>query len=423
MESQHPYRPRVSRETRMLLAAGVLALVSLWLLARFRFQDEPVTPNPIPAVLTQLRNPPRYEDLAGEVARIQSRLGGVIVPLVARPGRDAKAAPPRVVALALGDETGLALLPDRTAVDEGARLATDPATGLTVVRLPAEVSDTAPIWIPRRLDQPRYLIASETSGNGFSFRPAFVASLEPTATPLWSDPLWTLPASSALPAGTFLFTSEAELVGLVIEYGGRRMVVPGATLVTEAARLRGQSAAAAGSIGVEVQALTDALGAATGARQGVIVSWVEPEGPAAGQVRVGDLIETLDGMPMARPTWDVRMARLTEGETLVAEVRRKDETFTAQLIATSAEAAPAAPPLGLTLRSRTGIGSEVIRVDRGSAADRAGMAAGDLITLIGEVHAPSPTQVTRAFAASADGPPVMVAITRGDTHFLTTLER
>lgn len=406
----------------MLLAAGVLALACLWLLARFRFQDEPVTPNPLPAVLTQLRNPPRYEDLAGEVARIQSRLGGIVVPLVARPGPDARVVPPRSAALALGDGTGVTLLPPQTTVEDGARLATDPATRLTLVRLPTEVSDSAPIWLPRRLDQPRYLIASELSGSGVSFRPAFVASLEPAVTPLWSDPLWTLPASSALPAGTFLFTGDAELVGLVIEYDGRRMVVPGATLVAEAARLRAQPAASPGTIGVEVQALTGAVGAASGAHQGVIVSWVEPDGPAAGQLRVGDLIEALDGVPVGREAWEVRMARLTEGETVAAQVRRKDETFAAHLVSAAVAAAPAARPLGLTLRRRAGIGAEVVRVDRASAADRAGLSPGDLITLVGDVHAPSPAQVTRGFASSPDGQPVMIAVTRGDAHFLTALE-
>ena len=38
METTSPYRPRVSRETRLLLAAGVMAVAALWLLARFRFR-------------------------------------------------------------------------------------------------------------------------------------------------------------------------------------------------------------------------------------------------------------------------------------------------------------------------------------------------------------------------------------------------
>ncbi len=41
MEPSTPYRPRVSRETRLLLTAGVLAIAALWFLARLRFQESP----------------------------------------------------------------------------------------------------------------------------------------------------------------------------------------------------------------------------------------------------------------------------------------------------------------------------------------------------------------------------------------------
>jgi S1-C subfamily serine protease len=107
----------------------------------------------------------------------------------------------------------------------------------------------------------------------------------------------------------------------------------------------------------------------------------------------------------------------------VAQVRRQDEAFAAPLVAAAKSVAPATRVLGLTLRRRAGMGSEVVRVDRASAADRAGVAPGDLVTLAGGVHAPSPAQVARAFASAPDGQPVMIAITRGDAHFLTTLER
>jgi hypothetical protein len=54
MEGGSHYRPRVSRETRLLLAAGVMAVAALWLLARIRFPERPVSPNPVPSVLSQL---------------------------------------------------------------------------------------------------------------------------------------------------------------------------------------------------------------------------------------------------------------------------------------------------------------------------------------------------------------------------------
>src|SRR5688500_4634406 len=80
-----PYRPRVSRETRLLLTAGVLAIATLWLLARVRFPERPVTPNPVPSVLGQLARGPNYDDLAGEIAQLQQRLEPSLLALELRP--------------------------------------------------------------------------------------------------------------------------------------------------------------------------------------------------------------------------------------------------------------------------------------------------------------------------------------------------
>jgi len=65
----------------------------------------------------------------------------------------------------------------------------------------------------------------------------------------------------------------------------------------------------------------------------------------------------------------------------------------------------------------------VIRVERGSAADRAGLTVGDVITLVADVSAPTPAQVTRSFTSVPEGQRVMIAVTRGDAHHVTTLER
>jgi len=92
-------------------------------------------------------------------------------------------------------------------------------------------------------------------------------------------------------------------------------------------------------------------------------------------------------------------------------------------VATGPGAQPASRPLGLTLRARTRIGAEVIRVEPASAAHQAGLSVGDVITLVADVSAPTPTQVTRSFASVGPGQRVIVAVTRGDAHFVTTLER
>jgi S1-C subfamily serine protease len=65
----------------------------------------------------------------------------------------------------------------------------------------------------------------------------------------------------------------------------------------------------------------------------------------------------------------------------------------------------------------------VTRVEPGSAAQQAGLRVGDVITLIADVAAPTPGQVLRSFAAVEPGQRVMVAVTRGDEHFVTTLRR
>src|SRR5687768_18460596 len=67
-------RPRVSRETRRLLIAAALALVTLWVLVRIRFPDRAPTANPVAPVLNQIAPPPGFPDLAAEVDRVGRRI-------------------------------------------------------------------------------------------------------------------------------------------------------------------------------------------------------------------------------------------------------------------------------------------------------------------------------------------------------------
>jgi S1-C subfamily serine protease len=69
------------------------------------------------------------------------------------------------------------------------------------------------------------------------------------------------------------------------------------------------------------------------------------------------------------------------------------------------------------------MGAEIIRVEPASAGNRAGLVAGDVLTLIDDIEAPTAVQVTRSFAALREGQRVMVAVTRSAAHFVTTLER
>jgi hypothetical protein len=429
METSRPYRPRVSRETRLLLTAGVMAVAALWLLARIRFPERPVTPNPVPSVLSQLASGPKYDDLAGEIAQLHARLQPSLLALDA-PSTvlGSLQTSPRTTAIRLRDDLAVTLVPsgsNREQWNDVTILVRDAASGLAVVHVPIAVPTSPPVpWTPRQPQQPRYFVASDVSPEGVSLRPVFVGSLNPVDSPLWSEPVWAVPGRTDLAPGSFLFTSSAELAGLVTAHGGALAIVPGGTVLAEAERLLATPPGPAGAIGIEVQNLTPPVASVTGAPAGVVVTWVDADGAGREQLMTGDVIEAVDGRMLAtRQHWDVRVARLSVGETLSLRVRRRGEIREVALVANAPAAQPASRSLGLTLRARPKIGAEVVRIERGSAADRAGLALGDVITLVVDVSAPTPAQVMRSYTSAAQGERVMVAVTRGDAHFVTTLER
>jgi hypothetical protein len=428
METSSPYRPRVSRETRLLLTAGVMAVAALWLLARIRFPERPVTPNPVPSVLSQLASGPKYDDLAGEIAQLHARLQPSLLALDIRSAVGSLQTSYRTTAIRLRDDLAVTLVPpasSRERSNDAPIVARDAASGLAVVRVPIPVSISPPVpWTPRQPQQPRYLVASDVSPEGVSLRPAFVGSLDPIDSPVWSGPVWAVPGRTDLAPGSFLFTSSAELAGLVIAHRGGWAIVPGGTVLAEAERLLATPPGPPGTIGIEVQDLTPPVASVTAASLGVVVAWVDPDGASREQLMAGDVIEAVDGRALAtRQHWDVRVARLSVGETLRLRVRRRGEIRDVALVANAPAAQPPSRSLGLTLRARPEIGAQVVRIDRGSAADRAGLALGDVITLVADVSSPTPAQVMRSYTSMGQGERVMVAVTRGDTHFVTTLER
>jgi S1-C subfamily serine protease len=169
--------------------------------------------------------------------------------------------------------------------------------------------------------------------------------------------------------------------------------------------------------------LTEPVALLTGASNGVVVTFVRAEGPAVGRLTIGDVIEEVDGHRLAaREEWDVRMSRLSVDDGVNLRVRRRGEVLDVAVVAVRPAEPPVARSLGLTLRRRTGIGAEVIGVEPASAGSRAGLVAGDVVTLIDNIETPTPGQVMRSFAALREGQRVMVAITRGTDHFVMTLQ-
>jgi S1-C subfamily serine protease len=173
-----------------------------------------------------------------------------------------------------------------------------------------------------------------------------------------------------------------------------------------------------------VHALTAPVARATGAHMGVVVAWVDPEGPAAESLTIGDVIEAVDEQPLATPQqWVIHTARMPAGHTLMARVRRDDEVRTVGLIAAPRHRAAGTNALGLLLRNAPRTGAIVVDVQIGSAADRAGLRAGDVITRVGATMVPSPAAVRAAFERVATGAAVLVAYTRDGTYGVTALEK
>lgn len=420
-ESAFSHSPRLSRETRRLLIAAGLALVVLWQLARIRYTDGAPAASPVP-LLSQLAPPATFSDLAAEIGLLGARLNSAIV-LVAT--GDTGTATTHA-AIRISRTQAVAWLPDAAIVAQpDARvIARDGASGLTLLSVPD--GDTVSLVSPSVVgdDEPRYVASTAVWRERLLLQPTFVAGLAATADPAWTAPILKAPPDFAPRAGAFIFTMRGDLLGLVVPMDDALAIVPSNVLGADVERLRESSAAGGGELGFEVQTLTPAVAATLGASAGVIVTHVDPEGPAATVLAIGDVIEAADGQALddARE-WRVYSARIAAGSRVSLQVRRRDRVETMTISASRPVAVPATDALGLTMRVAPGVGIRIAAVERGSAADRAGLAAGDVITLVSSMSRPTPTQLRRAFAALQPGGAVMVAVTRESRHHIFALAR
>jgi hypothetical protein len=425
-----PYRPTVSRETRLLLTIVLISLSMLWVLARIRFPGRSSTPNPVAPVLAQLAPPSALEDIASAVAQLAPRLEGILSPIEVQPWPavlTSRSARDVVPALRVRDSMAVALtdqaVDPQPVAGSGMQMAAhDAASGLAVFSLQADGARELTRWSPRGLQYPRFLIAADVSRDGTALHPVFIGSLDSVVSPLWDGPIWATPQHANLHTGAFVFTVEGEFAGLVIERQGGLAIVPGDVVIATADRVMQQGSRPRGWIGVEVQPLSSRLASALGASLGALVSFVDPRGPAAGLLSPTDVVERIDGTPVVTTEyWDRRTAGLAAGDSMVLIVRRGPDRREVRLTAGRPPPPPAQLPLGLSLRSIPRVGAEVLRVDPESAAARATLRAGDIVTVAGDVEAPTAAQLTRLFAAAPDATPVILVVQRGETHQVVAL--
>lgn len=423
-----PLRPSVSRETRLLLTIVLISLGMLWVLARIRFPGRAATPNPVPPVLAQLAPPSAFEDMTSTVARLAPHVEHVVSAIVLSNDGGPGSSPVPAQALRFRDDLAIALTNERDTARtvDGAPIeitARDPATGLSLLRVHGDESSVPEIWSSRGLQNPRFLIASDAAMGGVSLRPVFIGSLNSIASPRWAGSMWAVPYGVDLRAGTFLFTVDGELAGLAITHDDHPAIVPGELLVTAVDRLTHQPTQNTVSLGAEVQGLTPTLVTALEARSGVVITWVDPAGPAAGILSPLDVVERVNGVAVTSPDqWESQMLGISDGGTAVLDVRRQGEPDQVRLIA-RAKVAPTDPVLGLTFRTVPKVGAEVVQVLPRSAGAHAGIRVGDIITTAGDAVNPSAAQIFKLFAAASKGGSLVVALTRGQDHRVVAIRK
>ena len=326
-------------------------------------------------------------------------------------------------ALRVREDAAVTLL-DNSIPYGDALLGADPVSRLALVSAPFLPAPPPVPWNPRDPQDPRFLIVIDSSASALALRPVFVGSLVPKRSPLWPQPIFLLPAGTALTPGSFVFTTDALLAGMVVADGHALAIVPGTVVLAEAERLSKQPPGMLVDLGVEVQELTGPVAKATGASTGVVVTQVDPGGPAATTLAVGDVLEAINDTPIESPLhWKARAFELSADESVRVRVRRGGEVHELDLIAAASRERKGRLTLGMQLRSAPGLGSTVTQVEGGSMADRAGLRTGDVITLAGNTKAPSPAAVMRAVQNASEGEAVLVGFVRDGTHAVTALER
>lgn len=435
MERATHYRPRISRETRLLVTTAVLAMLALWMLARLRFPAPPAQPRAITQLLTSLGAGADFDALSSQVARAQGLVGDALSVLtVDVDGPRGTSTVTRPV-LRIGGDIAVVHVPDggRLATSAAvALLARDRSSGLAIVRVALDpaTSGVSPKLSPLP-EPPQYMIATAVYPDGVTFRPVFVAATTEVDVPAWSSRGWVVPEETGLAAGAFLFTREGEFAGLTVGHEGVTAIVSSETVLDEANRLIGSPASPAVTFGIEVEALTPALTRVLEAATGVVVAWVDPDGPAEGILVTGDVIESVDGQAITgRDHWR-RQVTAAAGVTVVLGIRRGGMTTTVRLTpraeagSASPEAtAPKAPKVfGALLRARAGEGSEIVSVEPDSLAAVSGLLEGDIVTAAGRQERPSPAALTQAVQGLSRGESLLVAIRRGSARHLLVLER
>ena len=427
METLPARRPRVARETRLLISVALLAVVALWALARLRFPERSPAQQVVPPILAPLVARQGFTGLESQLSDSTSRISPSLsaIAVAAADGSSRRYA----AAVRLHDEVAVLLAPEGTIpIDGMSGVVARDVTGLAVLRLsPGPAAPVALSWFRRDLAVSRYLLQTSASEAGVSLAPALVGGLVPEDAPLWAGQVWRTSVASGLTPGAVVFTLDGEWIGVAVLHGGRPVIVPADVVARLAEAHLSRAPAGAMTVGIEVQAMDASLRDLLAFPHGVVVTWVDPDGPARETLRVGDVVHGADGRPV--PTldhWRRHLADLGPRTTNLTVWR--DNTSTAVAVTPVPIPPRAAEParavgnrlLGVSLRAVPGAGTEVVTLPPDSPLATAGLREGDLVTRLGSAEAPTPGQVRAALAATSERG-MLAAVTRDGSHLLRVI--
>ena len=418
------------RETRLLLATIAISAGMLLLLARFRFPEDAAGPKaePAPAPLERLAARATYDELAAVMADLERRINPSLIALGTQ-GEDGVRYLP---AVRVSPDRAVALLPtDRRLISVGTAsgppiVLRDPTTELVVVQTNTDGASVAtfPPTAPR--PGPRYVAVAEATGGAVAIRPVYIGRADLFSDPRWSEALISIAAvQQTLSEGAAVFSLEGIFLGLATQIGSRVAIIPSNTLRNAAAGSLAAPGARA-ELPIEVQPLTAALGRAAGADRGVMVSHVLPSASIEGDLEAGDVIKSVDGAEVTTVAGFQQMAQSrTPGKKIVLETIRRGKPLTVSIAAVpgDATAADAQNDAGMSLRFVAELGSEVVTVETGSAAQRAGVRRGDLIVAIERQKRPAPEDVLRAYRAAKPDTLLLLTLRRDREYRVVALEK
>jgi S1-C subfamily serine protease len=255
----------------------------------------------------------------------------------------------------------------------------------------------------------------------------YVGRTTAATDPRTPAPLYSLHALQySIARGTPIFTLDGIFLGLVDRGETTASVLTGEFLRTLAESAVRTSPPMPASVGLHVQDASVSVLRATGAARGVVVSYVEPGGPADGVVQVGDVIHAVDGTAVATAAeFQNITGNRRSGERVSLDFVRRAAATQAVVVARGHEDSPGdrEDELGLIGRAVADAGIEVISLQLHRAAERAGLRRGDLIVTVNGQPARDMSALANAYKALSPQASVLISVQRGDQHVVLALEK